>query len=261
MRLDVSTVALCCILYGLVSHAVALSCTKVQYAPPATRTVDRRNAIQQSLAPFLLASTSAVVLQPQGAAAEELSVVKTPSGLKYLDLIVGTGDSPAYGSMVTVTYKGYVKLPANSKGYPTEPQMFEQVKDGFLFKHGSGRMIPGFDEGLHTMREGGTRRILIPPKLGFVGLGLGPLPASPFSRNKLIKLLDQTVELSGGTLIYEVTLNGVYQDEVDQGYYSDSSLTPEEFDTLRRNIQSKGNAARLEAEAAARQPKNADKVI
>jgi len=167
---------------------------------------------------------------------EELTVVKTPSGLKYIDLVPGTGPSPAYGNFCTVSYKAYIKLP----GSDTKPQQFDQA-NSYLIKHGNGRMIAGLDEGLHTMKTGGVRRMLIPPKLGYVDIGLGPLPEMPWNRYKLNNLLDKMVAVSGGTVIYEVQLKNVLEDELDQGYYSDDSLTPEQFETLRENLRVSGN--------------------
>jgi hypothetical protein len=111
------------------------------------------------------------------------------------------------------------------------------------------------------MREGGTRRILIPPKLGFVDIGLGPMPESPWDRDRLNRLLDQMVELSGGTLIYEVTLKSIIIDEADQGYYEDETISPENFAKLRANMQQQAAEAKLAQEAMERQPKNADKVM
>lgn len=180
-------------------------------------------------------------------------VVQTPSGLKYIDIVSGTGPSPAYGNLVSIAYTGYVKLPPNSRNYPTQPQKFDQV-DAYLLKHGNGRTIAGLDEGLHSMKVGGKRRIIIPPKLGFVDVGLGPMPELPWNRWKLDKLLDQTIELVGGTVIYEVTLLAVVADEADQGYYQDSSLSPEDFATLRENLRLQGNAERVRQQAAAVEP-------
>jgi FKBP-type peptidyl-prolyl cis-trans isomerase 2 len=142
----------------------------------------------------------------------------------------------------------YIKLPKNSKNYPDTPIRFDR-QDSYLLKHGNGQNIPGLDEGLHTMKIGGTRRILIPPKLGYVDVGLGPIPELPWNRWKLNQLLDQMVELSGGTVIYEVTLQNIIPDEADLGYYQDDSLTPEQFATLRENLRIRGNEE-LAAEAA-----------
>lgn len=173
---------------------------------------------------------------------KELQVFQLPSGLRYIDLEPGTGASPKYGQFVAISYKAYMTLP-NQK-----PQLFDQTEnnDFFLWKHGNGRILPGLDEGIHGMKEKGKRRILIPPKLGFVQNGLGPLPSSPFARQKLNSLIDQMVEKRAGTLVYEVSLQVVRDDEADQGYYSDASLSPEDFNTLRLNISEKATRAREE---------------
>lgn len=197
----------------------------------------RRQALQIST---LLTGLS---IGGQSSLADEVTVFKLSSGVKYVDLQEGTGPTPQYGQLVSVNYKAYIKLPANSLQKPTQPQMFDQ-QEGYLWKHGNGRIVAGLDEGIHTMRQGGTRRILIPPKLGYIDSGLGPIPSYPWDRNKLNKLLDEMVAMSGGTLIFEVTLRTVLDDEADQGYYSDTSLTPEEFNELRQNIQKKAAAAR-----------------
>lgn len=174
-------------------------------------------------------------------------VLKTSSGLKYIDIVPGTGISPTYGNLCSVSYTAYVKLPNNSK-YSTKPQKYDHC-DGYLIKHGNGRMIAGLDEGLHTMKVGGTRRLLIPPKLGFVDVGLGPLPDLPWNRYHLNQLLDQMIEVSGGTMIYEVTLLSVIPDEADVGYYTDASLSPQDFNTLRENLRISGNEGRIQEQA------------
>eukprot|EP00977_Amphora_coffeiformis_P003843 scaffold768_cov166-Amphora_coffeaeformis.AAC.1 len=170
-------------------------------------------------------------------------VFKLPSGLKYIETKEGTGPTPIYGQLVSIAYKGYIKLPASKEDANPKPQIFGQSK-AYLLKHGNGRTISGLDQGLHTMRVGGTRRLIIPAKLGYVRSGLGPLPPSPWDRYRLNNLLDDMVRLQGGNLVFEVTLLSAVDDEADQGYYNDASLTPEEFETLRSNLQQKGKATK-----------------
>lgn len=49
--------------------------------------------------------------------------------------------------------------------------------------------IKGMEEGLHSMRVGGKRRIVIPQELGYTVQGLGPYPANPRNRDVLVKVL------------------------------------------------------------------------
>ena len=180
-------------------------------------------------------------------AGEGVTLYKTNSGLKYIEIAEGNpgAKSPPYGQLVSIAYKAYVKLP-DIKGQPQKLQEFDS-SSAYLIKHGNGRTVPGLDEGLHTMKVGGKRRLILPAKLGYVAGGLGPVPVSPFGRNKLNKLLDQMVEVKGGNVVFDVTLRNIISDEADQGYYSDGSLDPDDFNRLKDNIQRTGQEARARA--------------
>jgi hypothetical protein len=175
----------------------------------------------------------------QAADGDGVTVYKLPSGLKYIELEPGreVAPTPRYGQVCIFSYKAYLKLPTD-KG----KQQFDEG-GSFITKHGNGRMIAGLDEGLHTMRPGGLRRIIIPPKLGFVQPGLGPLPKYPWDRYKLNNLLEQMVEQRGGNLVYDVRLERVFDDEADQGYYDDAELSPEELEAIQNKLV-KGRASR-----------------
>lgn len=186
-------------------------------------------------------------------AAGGVRLFTTKSGLKYIDLKEGDGIQPKYGNFCTIAFKASIKLPTNSKNpekSKSEPQEYYR-DNAFLTKHGNGRIIPGLDEGLHTMKVGGTRRLIIPAKLGYIRSGLGPIPDSPIARYKLSSLLDQMIELKGGNLVFDVTLKSVIPDEADQGYYEDFSLDMDDYNRLRENIQKAGREARdVEKESA-----------
>jgi hypothetical protein len=171
-----------------------------------------------------------------------VTVYKTNSGLQFIDLVEGSGKTPRYGNFVTIAYKAYIKLP-DIQGKESKLDEFDS-DNAYLVKHGNGRNVPGLDEGLHTMKAGGKRRIIIPPKLGYVTSGIGPIPVGPIGRWKLNHLLDRMVEVKGGTVIFDVEMKSIMEDEADQGYYDDESLSPEDFARLRENIQGSQQAAR-----------------
>lgn len=167
---------------------------------------------------------------------EGVTMYKTASGLKYIELEPGQADtpSPKYGQLCVVSYTAYLKLPNQEK-----KEQFDS-SSGYVLKHGNGRMVPGLDEGLHTMKKGGVRRLIIPPKLGFVESGLGPLPEMPWNRRKLNNLLDEMIAQKGGNLVYDIRLINFFDDEADQGYYQDDELTSEELDEIQRKLN-RGN--------------------
>ena len=94
----------------------------------------------------------------------------TPSGLQYEDTTTGTGAEAKAGQQVTVHYTGwlYEGGQAGSK--------FDSSKDRndpFQFSLGAGMVIRGWDEGVQGMKVGGTRRLVIPPQLGYGARGAG----------------------------------------------------------------------------------------
>lgn len=92
--------------------------------------------------------------------------VTTASGLKYVDVVVGKGASPVAGKQVTVHYTGTLE---NGKKFDSSVDR----KEPFKFTIGVGQVIPGWDEGVMTMKVGGKRKLIIPSKLGYGPSGAG----------------------------------------------------------------------------------------
>lgn len=113
----------------------------------------------------------------------ESDFTETESGLKYYDIIEGDGPTPEEGQLVTVNYTGWLE----------DGTKFDSSFDRgipFTFVLGSGEVIDGWDEGVATMRVGGTRQLVIPADLGYGDAGAGgTIPP-------------------GATLIFEVELLG-----------------------------------------------------
>ncbi len=94
----------------------------------------------------------------------------TPSGLQYEDTVVGDGTEAAAGRSVRVHYTGWLYEDGKTG------RKFDSSKDRgepFEFPLGGGMVIRGWDEGVQGMKVGGTRRLLIPPQLGYGTHGAG----------------------------------------------------------------------------------------
>ena len=114
---------------------------------------------------ILTAGTIAYLVKNRaGTAATE---VTTPSGLKYTDLVLGTGAMPQRGQTVTVHYTGTLE---NGKQFDSSRDRGKPSD----FRIGVGEVIKGWDEGLMTMKVGGRRRFVIPAAIGYGRQGRPP---------------------------------------------------------------------------------------
>lgn len=113
----------------------------------------------------LAVSAVAYVLMHRGPATG--AEVATASGLKYVDMVEGTGATPKKGQTVTVHYTGTLE---NGKKFDSSVDRDQP----FEFRIGEGAVIKGWDEGLATMKVGGKRKLIIPPALGYGVRGSPP---------------------------------------------------------------------------------------
>jgi peptidylprolyl isomerase len=92
-----------------------------------------------------------------------------PKKLVKKDLKVGTGKTAKPGDKVSVQYVGV--------SY-TNGRQFDASWDRgqpFEFTLGNGDVIPGWDQGVAGMKEGGRRMLIIPPDLAYGPQGQGPI--------------------------------------------------------------------------------------
>ena len=95
----------------------------------------------------------------------EGDTVTTESGLRYIEIEEGEGTPAVRGHEVRVAYTLWLD---DGTG----------IEQGTIpwFTLGSANLIQGFTEGIVGMREGGRRRLLVPPELGYGAQGSGAVP-------------------------------------------------------------------------------------
>ena len=105
-------------------------------------------------------------------AVNETDYTVTASGLKYVDLVQGSGALPVVGSNVVVHYTGWL----------TDGTKFDSSLDRgqpFSFPLGQQRVISGWDEGVASMPAGTVRQLVIPSHLAYGERGAaGVIPAN-----------------------------------------------------------------------------------
>lgn len=90
----------------------------------------------------------------------------TDSGLQVAITDEGDGEQPETGDVVSVHYTGMLD----------DGTIFDSSRnrgEPFRFPLGRGRVIPGWDEGVSLLREGGTAKLIIPPDLAYGEAGSG----------------------------------------------------------------------------------------
>jgi FKBP-type peptidyl-prolyl cis-trans isomerase len=90
----------------------------------------------------------------------------TPSGLRYVVLQEGEGETPTRGTTVTAHYTGTL----------LDGRKFDSSVDRgkpFQFPVGAGRVIKGWDEAFLSMKKGEKRIIILPPNLAYGERGAG----------------------------------------------------------------------------------------
>ena len=122
-----------------------------------TRRSERSAALQNAASDFVVA------------AAAEAGAVQTESGLVYIEQQAGTGRTPTATDSVTVHYTGTF----------TDGSVFDSsVRRGEPITFLLSGVIPGWQEGLQMMQEGGKARLVIPPQLGYGEQGSRSIPGN-----------------------------------------------------------------------------------
>ncbi|EED93487.1 predicted protein [Thalassiosira pseudonana CCMP1335] len=133
---------------------------------------------------------------------------KLESGVIYADINAGSGETVKEGSRVNLQW-----VLRRSNGYFVDSSA---VSDSvpFIFTVGDPKgAIAGLDQAVRGMKVGGTRRILIPPKLAYVG-GVddgkpGPIPAGFGPRQQMRRVMEVRKDVPGEYIFLEVKLTKV----------------------------------------------------
>lgn len=115
---------------------------------------------------------------------DDPNMQKTTSGLKYSDIVAGTGATPASADWVTVQYTvtlqdGTLIADSSTRGGPENIPLDDLAKG-----------IPGWAEGMSTMKVGGVRELVVPPNLAFGDKGSGSVIPPNATLVFVVELLD-----------------------------------------------------------------------
>ena len=139
------------------------------------------NTVSVVRGPLTAASASSASIDP--------AVIRTSSGLQYIDLVVGLGVPVTAGQTVSVHYVG-----SRQNGDVFDTSLTRGTP--FEFTLGQGEVIQGWDEGVAGMREGGRRRLIIPADMAYGENPGGGLPGGTLVFD--VQLLSASIPILGG---------------------------------------------------------------
>jgi len=154
----------------LISFGVVTLCTLVLAVSVFLNNRPSSEAIASQIDPSSsTVSTTSQIASSKTTSIENINMdnaITTDSGLKYVEIKEGTGESPKKGQKVTVHYTGTLE---NGTKFDSS----RERRTPFDFTIGVGQVIKGWDEGVATMKVGGRRQLIIPPELGYGDSGVG----------------------------------------------------------------------------------------
>jgi peptidylprolyl isomerase len=136
-------------------------------------------ATAESTGPVACQTRAATVEPPAGtstdlAEAPEVqgSDAPPPCDLEIADVVVGGGAEAVEGSAVALKYVGAFY----ETGEEFDSSWSRGADETLPVTVGEGRVIPGFEQAIYGMHEGGRRIVTIPSDLGYGPQGTGPIP-------------------------------------------------------------------------------------
>ncbi len=115
----------------------------------------------------------------------KITTKPTPSGLIYIEKVKGKGAKGEKGRKVKMNYTGRLLdgtvFDTNDEKVAKENNVYSEGRkyEPFEFIVGNGQVIPGWDEALPMMQEGGKATFIIPSSIAYGEMSQGPI--KPYS--------------------------------------------------------------------------------
>ncbi len=153
------------LLFAAAALSLAVGCSKLTEPP-------KPEPIQGETTPTGATATAQTAGAQPTAAATPAATPAQPAPdpnakLEIKDVVVGKGAEAKAGDTVRVHYVGAL---TNGDEFDASKKHGDKP---FEFELGKGRVIKGWDEGVAGMKEGGKRKLTIPPHLGYGARGAG----------------------------------------------------------------------------------------
>lgn len=131
--------------------------------------------------------------------------------IEYIETEAGSGPQPKTGDTVRVHYTGTLE----------DGTIFDSSAEGdpISFELGQGAVIPGWDQGIAMMHEGGKATLVIPPELAYGASGSGTIPPNSTLTFdvELVEVIPAPEPADIAEEDYEMTESGLRYFDVEPG--------------------------------------------
>eukprot|EP00537_Pseudo-nitzschia_pungens_P002204 CAMPEP_0172365178 /NCGR_PEP_ID=MMETSP1060-20121228/8152_1 /TAXON_ID=37318 /ORGANISM="Pseudo-nitzschia pungens, Strain cf. cingulata" /LENGTH=208 /DNA_ID=CAMNT_0013088389 /DNA_START=344 /DNA_END=970 /DNA_ORIENTATION=- len=141
----------------------------------------RRDALMRISKIATVATTSSILSLDTLVANAAQEYQDGPEGLKYAITTEGTGPKPQRGQKIETSYTLWINgFPGEESG--SKAKQIDSSKkiilgdQPFKVRAGVSQVIRGWDLALIDMKEGESRKLVVPPELGYGDKGVGPIP-------------------------------------------------------------------------------------
>eukprot|EP00525_Craspedostauros_australis_P012456 CAMPEP_0198114876 /NCGR_PEP_ID=MMETSP1442-20131203/6123_1 /TAXON_ID= /ORGANISM="Craspedostauros australis, Strain CCMP3328" /LENGTH=227 /DNA_ID=CAMNT_0043772277 /DNA_START=225 /DNA_END=908 /DNA_ORIENTATION=- len=129
---------------------------------------------------------------------KKLQFTTLPDGVRWADVRT-TADNPRMASDKVVTPNSKVNFHMTGRLLGKNGWIFEnsQLDDNepYRLQLGNGSVVVGLEEGMQGMKEGDTRRIVIPSTVGYTNKSLEPIPRDFGNRQRLYTTVMNNVRI------------------------------------------------------------------
>lgn len=129
------------------------------------------------------AAASSILLLYSGMAHAAQEYHDGPQGLKYVITSEGSGPKPERGQKIETSYTLWINsFPGEEEAGSKPAKLIDSSKkplfgdQPFKVRAGVSQVIRGWDLALIDMKEGESRKLVVPPELGYGDKGVGPIP-------------------------------------------------------------------------------------
>mmetsp|Transcript_159 Transcript_159/g.399 ORF Transcript_159/g.399 Transcript_159/m.399 type:complete len:213 (-) Transcript_159:106-744(-) len=148
---------------------------------PSTNSGSRRDVLTRTVEAATVAAASSILALDASVARAAQEYQNGPDGMKYIITNKGSGPKPQRGQKIETSYTLW------TNGFPGEESDIKakQIDSSkkpifgdqpFKVRAGVSQVIRGWDLTLIDMQEGETRKLIVPPELGYGDKGVGPIP-------------------------------------------------------------------------------------